>query len=97
MTNSFFYFALVPISMLAFTAADNLPTPPVAKKIPHVTEINGYKMTDSYFWLREKTNPAVMAHLQAENDYADSLMKRTSEQRPRSCSTSVRLAGLSST
>jgi len=28
-----------------------------------------------YFWLREKTNPAVMAHLQAENTYADTVMK----------------------
>jgi oligopeptidase B len=77
MTNSFFYFALVPISMLAFTAADNLPTPPVAKKIPHVTEINGYKMTDSYFWLREKSNPEVRAYLEAENAYTDAVMKPT--------------------
>jgi oligopeptidase B len=77
MTNSFFYFALVPISMLAFTAADNLPTPPVAKKIPHVTEINGYKMTDSYFWLREKSNPEVRAYLEAENAYTEAVMKPT--------------------
>ena len=33
--------ALVPISVLLFTPADDLPSPPVAKKIPHVTEING--------------------------------------------------------
>ncbi len=77
MTNSVLYLALVPISMLAFTAADNLPAPPVAKKIPHVTEINGHKLTDNYFWLREKTNPEVRAYLEAENAYTDAVMKPT--------------------
>ena len=78
MTNSFFHLlALVPISVLLFTAADNLPAPPVAKKIPHVTEINGHKLTDNYFWLREKTNPEVRAYLEAENAYTDAVMKPT--------------------
>ena len=77
MTNSVLYLALVPISMLAFTAADNLPAPPVAKKIPHVTEINGHKLTDNYFWMREKTNPEVRAYLEAENAYTDAVMKPT--------------------
>jgi oligopeptidase B len=69
--------ALVPISVLAFTQADDLPSPPVAKKIPHVTEINGHKLTDNYFWLREKTNPEVRAYLEAENAYTDAVMKPT--------------------
>jgi len=78
MTNSFIHLlAMIPISMLVFTAADNLPAPPVAKKIPHVTEINGHKLTDNYFWLREKTNPEVRAYLEAENAYADAVMKPT--------------------
>jgi oligopeptidase B len=69
--------ALVPISMLVFTPADDLPSPPVAKKIPHVTEINGRKMVDNYFWLREKSNPEVRAYLEAENAYTDAVMKPT--------------------
>jgi oligopeptidase B len=69
--------ALVPISMLAFTPADDLPSPPVAKKIPHVIEINGHKMVDNYFWLREKSNPEVRAYLEAENAYTDAVMKPT--------------------
>src|SRR5580765_2142335 len=77
MTNSILYLALVPISMLAFIAADNLPAPPVAKKIPHVTDINGHKLTDNYFWMREKTNPDVRAYLEAENAYTDAVMKPT--------------------
>jgi oligopeptidase B len=69
--------ALVPVSMLVFTPADELPSPPVAKKIPHVTEINGHQLTDNYFWLREKSNPEVRAYLEAENAYTDALMKPT--------------------
>ena len=81
MTNSLLYYihllAIVPVSLLVFTAADNMPAPPVAKKIPHVTEINGHKLVDNYFWLREKTNPEVRSYLEAENAYTDAVMKPT--------------------
>jgi oligopeptidase B len=78
MTNSFIHLlALVPVSVFLFTAANDLPAPPVVKKIPHVTEINGQKMVDNYFWLREKANPEVRAYLEAENVYTDTVMKPT--------------------
>src|SRR5215470_11253108 len=77
MTNSVILLALIPVSMLVFTAADDLPAPPVAKKIPHTTEINGRKLVDNYFWLREKTNPEVRSYLEAENAYTDVVMKPT--------------------
>src|ERR1043166_155676 len=51
--------------------------PPVTDKKPKVTEINGDKLVDNYFWLREKTNPAVIAHPKAENAYTDAVMKPT--------------------
>lgn len=51
--------------------------PPTTEKKPKVTEINGDRMVDNYFWLREKTNPAVMAHLEAENAYSSAVMKPT--------------------
>jgi oligopeptidase B len=51
--------------------------PPVTEKKPKITEINGDKLVDNYFWLREKTNPAVIAHLEAENAYAAAVMKPT--------------------
>lgn len=38
---------------------------------------NQERLEDEYFWLREKENPAVRAHLEAENAYADSVMKPT--------------------
>ncbi len=51
--------------------------PPMADKKPKTTNIHGETLVDDYFWLREKTNPAVMAHLQAENAYTDAVMKPT--------------------
>ena len=69
--------AIVPFSVLVLTAADNLPAPPIAKKVPHTTEVNGHRFTDNYYWLREKTNPEVRAYLEAENAYTDAVMKPT--------------------
>ena len=68
---------LVIGSVLLLTAAGTLPAPPVAKKVPHVTDINGHKLTDNYFWLRDKPNPEVRAYLEAENAYTDAVMKPT--------------------
>ena len=63
-------------TMLNAQSADQLK-PPVAKKLPKVTEINGLKLTDDYFWMREKSNPEVRAYIESENAYTDSLMKPT--------------------
>ena len=77
MRNSVFrILAVIPFSVLLVTAADT-PTPPIAKKVPHETEINGHKMIDNYYWLREKSNPEVRAYLEKENAYTDAVMKPT--------------------
>src|ERR1700674_5256116 len=71
---------LLVASVGARAADDNsssLPAPPVAKKLPKTTEINGHTMVDNYFWLRDKKNPEVKAYLEAENAYTDALMKPT--------------------
>ena len=57
-------------------AASNL-SPPVAAKKPYEVEgPNGIKRQDEYYWLRDDTrkNPEMLAYLNAENAYADSLM-----------------------
>jgi oligopeptidase B len=54
------------VSLLLLAAA---PTPPVVKKVSKVTEVNGQKLVDNYFWLRDKSNPEVKAYLDAENAY----------------------------
>ena len=49
----------------------------MAEKKTKTTNIHGETLVDDYFWLREKTNPSVQSHLQAEDAYADSAMKHT--------------------
>ncbi|MEB4207776.1 S9 family peptidase [Mycobacterium sp. 94-17] len=47
------------------------PVPPVAKRVESRREHHGDVFIDPYEWLREKTNPEVIAHLEAENAYVD--------------------------
>jgi oligopeptidase B len=51
--------------------------PPIATLKPKVDTLHGEIRTDNYFWLREKTNPDVIAYLNAENAYTDAKMRRT--------------------
>lgn len=52
-------------------------TPPVAKIKPKTETLHGDVRVDNYYWLREKSNPDVIAYLEAENAYADAVMKPT--------------------
>src|SRR2546423_4238591 len=76
---SFLVLSMSTFAIMKVIAQDgnSMLEPPVTEKKPKVTEINGDKLVDNYFWLREKTNPAVIAHLEAENAYTDSVMKPT--------------------
>ncbi|ABF41329.1 oligopeptidase B [Candidatus Koribacter versatilis Ellin345] len=69
----------LPLLLLVMTnlSPAQTATPPVAKKEPKTTEINGHTLTDNYYWLRDKPNPEVRAYLEAENVYTDSVMKPT--------------------
>ncbi len=49
----------------------------MTEKKTKTTKIHNDTMLDDYFWLREKSNPDVIAHLEAENAYAESMMKPT--------------------
>jgi oligopeptidase B len=63
---------------LAQTNSDtNTLRPPMTEKKTKTTKIHNDTMVDDYFWLREKTNPEVIAHLEAENAYAEAAMKPT--------------------
>jgi oligopeptidase B len=63
--------ALPPV--VPATLAADAPAP-VAKKRPTVRELHGDKFVDEYFWLREKSNPEVTTHLEAENAHAEAVM-----------------------
>ena len=56
---------------------DSPPQPPVAARKPVEHLLHGDLRVDDYAWLREKENPAVIQHLQAENAYTDALLKPT--------------------
>ncbi|GAB7068196.1 S9 family peptidase [Mycobacterium hodleri] len=46
-------------------------TPPIAKRVEHRREHHGDVFVDHYEWLRDKSDPEVIAYLEAENAYAD--------------------------
>jgi oligopeptidase B len=55
---------------LSYACAADLPTqPPVAKRVEHREVRHSATVIDNYFWLREKSNPEVIAYLTAENAY----------------------------
>ena len=51
------------------------PKPPMAEKKTKTTNIHGETLVDDYFWLREKSNPAVIAYLESENAHTEAVMK----------------------
>lgn len=51
--------------------------PPQAAEIPLKIKAHGDIRIDEYAWLREAENPAVRAHIDAENSYADFQMRST--------------------
>ena len=57
--------------MLGFFSAAELAsqTPPVAPVKEHREVRHGTTVLDNYYWLREKSNPQVLAYLTAENAY----------------------------
>ncbi|HLS44821.1 MAG TPA: oligopeptidase B, partial [Ornithinicoccus sp.] len=49
------------------------PTPPAAAKVDHVRTHHGETVSDPYEWLRDKNDPKVIAHLEAENAYTEAV------------------------
>lgn len=52
-------------------------TPPHAARRPHTHTAHGVSRDDPYYWLRERENPEVIAHLTAENAYTEAVMAPT--------------------
>ncbi|MFN3302871.1 MAG: S9 family peptidase [Roseateles sp.] len=55
--------------------AQDAPLPPVAAKKPRDVSVHGDRRVDDYFWLRDKDDAEVQAHLKAEAAYADAWFK----------------------
>ncbi|MGA3202954.1 MAG: S9 family peptidase [Bryobacteraceae bacterium] len=65
---------LVLLGVCATTALRG-QTPPTAPRVDHREVRHGATITDDYFWLREKSNPAVTKYLEAENAYTAAMTK----------------------
>lgn len=77
MSNRFKTFALLMTLPLTALSAD-LPPPPDAAKKPHqVKAPHGAIRSDEYYWLRDdkREDKAVLGYLNAENAYADVVLK----------------------
>jgi oligopeptidase B len=57
--------------------------PPIAPRIPRTTTLHGETLSDDYAWLRDKDDPKVIAHLTAENAFAESGLAGTGELQDR--------------
>ena len=53
---------------------------PVAPKRPHHLETHGDVRIDDYYWLRDRSDPDVLAYLEAENEYLNARLGHTREQ-----------------
>src|ERR1700742_5093687 len=53
--------------------------PPVARRQETITTIHDQQLIDEYAWLREKSNPEVIAFLEGENAYTRAVMRPTEE------------------
>ena len=61
------------------TVQSSPPVPPAAQRREIVRSHHGEDVTDAYEWLRDKTDPEVIAHLEAENAYTRTV---TADQEP---------------
>ena len=52
----------------------DLTAPPEAERRPFALEAHGDVRIDDWFWLRNKDDPAVIAHLEAENAWTEAAM-----------------------
>ena len=51
--------------------------PPMARVEPKADTLFGDIRIDDYYWLRDRSNPEVLAYLEAENTYTEAIMRPT--------------------
>ncbi len=57
--------------------------PPIAPRTAHPVTLHGETLEDDYYWLRDKDDPRVAAHLAAEDAYAQAALQGTTELQAR--------------
>jgi oligopeptidase B len=56
-----------------------ISSPPLAPTHNHTLTLHNHSRIDNYFWLRAKTNPEVIAYVEAENAYTEAVMAHTKD------------------
>jgi oligopeptidase B len=69
-------FAALTLTIACRSTAPTLE-PPLAKKVPREIVLHGERLTDDYFWFREKENPDLAAYLDAEEAYTTEVLRPT--------------------
>ena len=59
--------------------ASACPDPPRALLIPQRLEKHGQIRVDDYHWLKDRSNPKVVAYLQEENNYVTAMRRQTAD------------------
>src|SRR5258708_20349742 len=70
-SRTIFFFTLGMQGPLSISA----PAPPQAPQHPHLINQQGESRKDRIFWLRENKDPETIKYLEAENRYADLMLK----------------------
>jgi len=68
---------VICVALSGFLFGDDPLKPPVAARKAKQVTLHGETRTDDFFWLREKSDPAVAAYLEAENKYAKAILLPT--------------------
>ncbi|NBD38197.1 MAG: prolyl oligopeptidase family serine peptidase [Verrucomicrobia bacterium] len=61
--------------------SEDAAKPPECRKEDHVHREHGHERADPYHWLRRREDPAVRAHLEAENRYKEEILRPAGELR----------------
>ncbi|TWT43798.1 Protease 2 [Phycisphaerae bacterium RAS1] len=69
-------FLAISLVVISFQAIAEMK-PPVAPVAAKEFSEHGSKRVDNYYWLRQRDNPEVITYLEAENAYADEMLKHT--------------------
>ena len=68
--------AAILLILAACNSKDKV-VPPEAKKIPKELTTHDHTRVDDYYWMNQREDPEVIAHLDAENAYKEAVMKHT--------------------
>ena len=71
------YLSIILIGLFMTQCSKEPAEAPVAKKIAKELTAHGDTRIDNYYWMNQRDDDEVIAHLNAENDYTDKMMKHT--------------------